>query len=280
MKQLKIDKINKEIKINSPEEEIDFHSINNLDNYTEIIPQKIEKENKKEKNDFNIITENENILAQNLEFSFGKDLKKHIETNRLKTDYLEKKEVLSDNLSNYQMTDSLSNYIENEEGNKKMKLIKEKFISNFKSKDRSESLERAFTLFEKFHNNLNNNNKMNFSFSHKLEKPFQFLTSQSTNSLSIIDKNKNQLNNANKTMNIIKSNDNFFKYKIRKISKIIKGKENENNNEMTYDENKRRIEKQKDKKIFNLKDNKKKGIFIRKVIREEKYYIDDDGTEK
>ena len=279
MKQLKIDKNNKEIKINSPEEEIDFHSINNLDNYTEIIPQKIEKENKKEKNDFNIITENENILAQNLEFSFGKDLKKHIETNRLKTDYLEKKEVLSDNLSNYQMTDSLSNYIENEEGNKKMKLIKEKFISNFKSKDRSESLERAFTLFEKFHNNLNNN-KMNFSFSHKLEKPFQYLTSQSTNSLSIIDKNKNQLNNANKTMNIIKSNDNFFKYKIRKISKIIKGKENENNNEMTYDENKRRIEKQKDKKIFNLKDNKKKGIFIRKVIREEKYYIDDDGTEK
>ena len=177
MKQLEINKINKEIKINSPEEEIDFHSMNNLDNYTEIIPQKIEKENKKEKNDYNITIENENILDQNLEFSFGKDLKKRIETNRLKTDYLEKKEVLSDNLSNYQMTDSISNFIENEEGNKKMKIIKEKFISNFKSKDRNESLERAFTLFEKFHNNLNNN-KMNLSFSHKLEKPFQFLTSQ------------------------------------------------------------------------------------------------------
>ena len=271
MKQLEINQINKEIKIHSPEEEIDFHSMNNLDNYTEIIPQKIEKENKKEKNDYNITIENENILDQNLEFSFGKDLKKHIETNRLKTDYLEKKEVLSDNLSNYQMTDSISNFIENEEGNKKMKLIKEKFISNFKSKDRNESLERAFTLFEKFHNNLNNN-KMNLSFSHKLEKPFQFLTSQSTNSLSIIDKNKNQLNNVNKTMNVIKSNDDFFKYKIKKISKIIK----ENNNEKTYDENK----KPKDKKIFSLKDDKKKGIFIRKVIREEKYFIDDDGTEK
>ena len=273
MKQLEIKKINKEIKINSPEEEIDFHSMNNLDNYTEIIPQKIEKENKKEKNDYNITIENENILDQNLEFSFGKDLKKHIETNRLKTDYLEKKEVLSDNLSNYQMTDSISNFIENEEGNKKMKIIKEKFISNFKSKDRNESLERAFTLFEKFHNNLNNN-KMNLSFSHKLEKPFQFLTSQSTNSLSIIDKNKNKFNNVNKTMNVIKSNDDFFKYNIRKISKIIK----ENNNEKTFNENK----KLKDKKIFSLKlkDDKKKGIFIRKVIREEKYFIDDDGTEK
>jgi hypothetical protein len=105
--------IRKEILINSPETEINFQSINNLDDYSEVIPQKIEKEKDKEKPNFNIDTETENIITQNLEFSFGKDLKKHIETNRLKTDYLDKKEVLSENLSNYQMTDSISNFLEN-----------------------------------------------------------------------------------------------------------------------------------------------------------------------
>ena len=231
--------IKKEILINSPETEINFHSINNLEDYSEIIPQKIEIEKDREKPNFNIETETENIMTQNLEFSFGKDLKKHFETNRLKTDYLDKKEeVLSDNLSNYQMTGSISNFLENNNDNKKMQLIKEKFISTFKNKERNESLERAFTLFEKFHNNLNNNHKMNLSFSHKLENPFQFLTSQSTNSLSIIDKNnknKNELNktvnltnhNHNHTLNLVKSNDDFFKYKIKKISKIIKEKNDE-----------------------------------------------------
>ena len=289
--------IRKEILINSPETEINFQSINNLDDYSEVIPQKIEKEKDKEKPNFNIDTETENIITQNLEFSFGKDLKKHIETNRLKTDYLDKKEVLSENLSNYQMTDSISNFLENNNDNKKIQLIKEKFISTFKNKDRNESLERAFTLFEKFQNNLNSNNKMNLSFSHKLEKPFQFLTSQSTNSLSIIDKNKQKQNDINKTMNIVnhnhtlnivKSNDDFFKYKIKKISKIIKEKTDDNNDnkfkEKSYDENISRMYKKRplqNKKIFSLKDDKKKGgVFIRKVIREEKYFIDDDGTEK
>jgi len=287
--------LKKEILINSPEAEINFHSLNNLEDYSEIIPQKIEKEKEKEKPNINLETETENIMAQNLEFSFGKDLKKHMEINRLKTDYLDKKEVLSDNLSNYQMTDSMSNFVENNNDNKKIQLIKEKFISTFKNKERNESLERAFTLFQKFHNNLNNNNKMNLSFSHKLEKPFQFLTSQSTNSLSIIDKNNKKQNDVNKTLNglkhnhtlnIVKSNDDFFKYKIKKISKIIKENPDENNdvkyNEKTYDENMTRIIKKKpqNKKIFSLKDDKKKGVFIRKVIREEKYFIDDDGTEK
>ena len=287
--------LKKEILINSPEAEINFHSLNSLEDYSEIIPQKIEKEKEKEKPNINLETETENIMAQNLEFSFGKDLKKHMEINRLKTDYLDKKEVLSDNLSNYQMTDSMSNFVENNNDNKKIQLIKEKFISTFKNKERNESLERAFTLFQKFHNNLNNNNKMNLSFSHKLEKPFQFLTSQSTNSLSIIDKNNKKQNDVNKTLNglkhnhtlnIVKSNDDFFKYKIKKISKIIKENPDENNdvkyNEKTYDENMKRIIKKRpqNKKIFSLKDDKKKGVFIRKVIREEKYFIDDDGTEK
>ena len=287
--------LKKEILINSPEAEINFHSLNNLEDYSEIIPQKIEKEKEKEKPNINLETETENIMAQNLEFSFGKDLKKHMEINRLKTDYLDKKEVLSDNLSNYQMTDSMSNFVENNNDNKKIQLIKEKFISTFKNKERNESLERAFTLFQKFHNNLNNNNKMNLSFSHKLEKPFQFLTSQSTNSLSIIDNNNKKKNDAyktlnglkhNHTLNIVKSNDDFFKYKIKKISKIIKENPDENNdakyNEKTYDENMKRIIKKRpqNKKIFSLKDDKKKGVFIRKVIREEKYFIDDDGTEK
>ena len=272
-----------EIRIKSPEEEINFNSLNNLDNYSEIIPQKIEKQK-----------EEENIIDPNLEFSFGKDLKKHMETNRLKTDYFYKKEkdILSDNLSNYQLTDSLTNIIENQDDNKKMQLIKEKFMANFKSKDRNDSLERALTLFEKFHNNFNKKPKLtNLSFSQKIEKPFQFLTSQSTNSISIIDKkkkkeineipNNNNLNNHINILNATKSNENFFKYKIKKISKIIKEKDEENyNNKNIKNETSYNTELIPNKKIFSLKDDKKKGIFIRKVIREEKYFIDDDGTEK
>ena len=272
--------IKSEQRINSSDKEI------NINDYSEIIPQKIEKEK------YYISTENDNILKQNLEFSFGKNTKKNEELNRLNTDYLDKKEILSDNLSNYQLTDSLTNLIEKEDDNKKLKLIKEKFISNFKSKVRSESLEKAFTLFEKFHHNLGNNNynKMNMSCSQKLVKPFQFLASQNTNSLTIIDNknNKKQKGNnekiieQNKTLNLTKSNDDFFKYKKRKILRIIKenekeNKENKENNECnTFDDK----EKRKNKKIFYLKNLKKKGIFIRKVIREEKYIIDDDGTEK
>ena len=269
--------IKSEQRINSSDKEI------NINDYSEIIPQKIEKEK------YYISTENDDILKQNLEFSFGKNSKKSEELNRLKTDYLDKKEILSDNLSNYQLTDSLTNLIEKEDDNKKLKLIKEKFISNFKSKVRSESLEKAFTLFEKFHHNLGNNNynKMNMSCSQKLVKPFQFLASQNTNSLTIIDNknNKKQKGNnekiieQNKTLNLTKSNDDFFKYKKRKILRIIKEneKENKENNECnTFDDK----EKRKNKKIFYLKNLKKKGIFIRKVIREEKYIIDDDGTEK
>ena len=268
--------IKSEQRINSSDKEI------NINDYSEIIPQKIEKEK------YYISTENDDILKQNLEFSFGKNSKKIEELNRLKTDYLDKKEILSDNLSNYQLTDSLTNLIEKEDDNKKLKLIKEKFISNFKSKVRSESLEKAFTLFEKFHNNLGNNNynKMNISCSQKLVNPFQFLASQNTNSLTIIDNNnKRQKGNnekiieQNKTLNLTKSNDDFFKYKKRKILRIIKEneKENKENNECnTFDDK----EKRKNKKIFYLKNLKKKGIFIRKVIREEKYIIDDDGTEK
>ena len=44
--------LKKEILINSPEAEINFHSINNLEDYSEIIPQKIEKEKEKEKPNF------------------------------------------------------------------------------------------------------------------------------------------------------------------------------------------------------------------------------------
>ena len=184
--------ISNKLKINHPETEINFQEISNLNDYSEIIPQKIENENP----NMNIL---EKEINHNLEFSFGKKINKN--TNR-STDinYLEtlnfnsdknilKTDVLSDNLSNYQMTDSLPNITENNDNNNKLKIIKEKFISNFKNKERNESLERAFTLFEKFQNNLNST-RSNLSFSQNYNKQvFHFLTSQNTNSLSIIDNN-------------------------------------------------------------------------------------------
>ena len=289
--------ISNKLKINHPETEINFQEISNLNDYSEIIPQKIENENP----NMNIL---EKEINHNLEFSFGKKINKN--TNR-STDinYLEtlnfnsdknilKTDVLSDNLSNYQMTDSLPNITENNDNNNKLKIIKEKFISNFKNKERNESLERAFTLFEKFQNNLNST-RSNLSFSQNYNKQvFHFLTSQNTNSLSIIDnnmstKNKNKKKfylKKNSTLNTFKSQDdfNFFKYKIKKRTKIIKenSKENIDNNVINKSNNiniNNEVDNNKSKKIFNLKENKK-GVFIRKVIREEKYFIDDEGKEK
>ena len=60
-----------------------------------------------------------------------------------------------------------------------------KFISNFKSKDRNESLERAFTLFEKFHNNLG-------FISGKNNKAYYFIGIQNDNKLIFSDPHLNQ----------------------------------------------------------------------------------------
>ena len=194
-----------------------------------------------------------------------------------------------------------------------MQLIKEKFLSNFKNKERHESLEKALMFFEKYKNFQNPNNQFNHSFSKLIHKPLRFLTSQKTNSMSIFDNFEKKQNkgsyNKLEIDYVSKSNENALnKYKKEKINNnnyiILKyvSKEKELNKDREKAKDAVKL-KDKEKKIINKKvilkklinrhkeldktkniqsdkNDKKRGFFIRKVIREEKYIIDNDGKEK
>ena len=325
---------NKKDNSDKPSTKNNFISNTSLEDYAEVIPQKIENkqtlQHSNEKTNLKSINGNleEYFDNQNLDFSFGKDLQKEKKlndknninkennnsektdtntnanslknklNNTLNNDILEKRDIFSDNLSSYHLTDSLSNLKDNNnlEENKKLKMIKEKFVSNFKNKERGASLEKALSLFEKYQNFriFNLNNQLNHSFSNFKDIPYRNLIYQNTNSLSIIDNN----NNKNKTKNENSFSKLEIDYTNKKVENIInnnKKKKSENNintiNNKNINENNNinnklilkkliKREKDKDKKIFSLNADKKKGFFIRKVIREEKYFIDDNGKEK
>ena len=245
--------------------------INNMEDYTEIIPQKIE--NKQNSKHISEKKNNEKLEGnydnQNLDFSFGKDLQQeNLQNNNNnnnkdnkdinnseKTDsntntnsnsirfrlngIFGKRDAFSDNLSSYQLTESLSNLRDNisTEENKKMEIIKEKFLSNFKNKDRGESLEKALTLFEKYQNlgKMNFNNILNQYSSNMKDFPYKHLISQSTNSLSFND-------NASKFKKIVDNKKSFNNLEIDYMNKnnesIIKNVKKNNNlinmNKMKY----------------------------------------------
>ena len=353
----------------STEQKVDSESINKIEDYTEIIPQKIENKQKstpkEEKilNLNNINNKNESIEdnydTQNLDFSFGKglkqdnntdenvknitDLKKinnnnnnnnnitnskndnninnskndnknnnsnskdindnnkdnygkdinskndsnlnknNINNNQNLNEFVEKREILSDNLSNYQMTDSTLHYFDiHFDGNKKLKLIKEKFLCNFKNKERSESLEKALILFDKYSNygKFKLNINLNHSFTNRFDNPFKTYQNgnnsknEEKNEISYIKRKKYSVNNLE--INCINSPSDNGDNKIilkkmvnrKKVKKKSKDKEKDKEKEHnTYDK-------------LNLKNEKKNGFYIRKVIREEKYFIDKEGKEK
>ena len=334
----------------------DSCQINKIEDYTEVIPQKLESnkqnseksnKNEKEEND----NPDENYDNQNLDFSFGKDFQKDNMSNKknindinkdnnnsektetntntcslkykfnktLNNEIFDKRDIFSENMSSYQMTDSLSNLKENNNSEEfqKLKLIKEKFIATFKNKERGESLEKALTLFEKYQNL--RTCSLSHSFTNFKDIHYKNLISQNINSLTIID---NKINNNNNNNN--KNNDS--NKNISNLSKITSSFNNLkieylNNNNENFIDNSKKIEKQnniniinnknvninninnintninnnnklvlkkivcrkkgeENNKFFSIKEGKKKGFLIRKVIREEKYYIDDNGKEK
>ena len=328
----KKDKPEKILKLKSTKNNLISNS--SLEDYAEVIPQKIENkqtlQHSNEKTNLKSINGNleENFDNQNLDFSFGKDLQKETIlnyknninkennnsektdtntnanslknklNNTLNNDILEKRDIFSENLSSYHLTDSLSNLRDNNnlEENKKLQMIKEKFITNFKNKERGASLEKALTLFEKYQNFriFNLNNQLNHSFSNFKEIPYRNLITQNTNSLSIIDNNNNKYKTKNRS-SFSKLEIDYTNKKVENIINNHKKKKSENNintiNNKNINENNNinnklilkkliKRKKDKDKKIFSLNVDKKKGFFIRKVIREEKYFIDDDGKEK
>ena len=309
------------IKIIPNQKKLNDQSINKLEDYTEIIPQKTQtiQENFLNLND-TLENENENqeenFDNQNLDFSFGKELQKDnttINTNNNKDnncsektdantnvnsfknklnntfnqDIFDKKNVFSENLSSYQFTDSLSNY--NIEENKKLKLIREKFVSNFKNKNRSTSLQKALQFFEKYQNYQKFN--LNHSFSNLKDIPFKNLITQNTDSLSFLD-NKKENKKINKNISVfnkLENNDNNKKNEnINIINNDLKMKKGNILKTFNIKINNKKLilkkiisrKKGQNKKLTNLKSDKKKGFYIRKVIREEKYFVDDDGKEK
>ena len=146
-----------------------------------------------------------------------------------------------------------------------MQLIKEKFLSNFKNKDRSESLEKALMFFEKYQNFQKPNNQFNHSFSKLIDKPMRFLTSQKTNSMSIFDNvEKKQIKGSYDKLEIdyvSKSNDNTLnKYRKEKI-------DNKNNTILKYVSKEKEPNKDSDKAKDTVKDkDKDKKIINKKVI--------------
>ena len=327
-------KVSEILKIKTKQFNLNNQVINKLEDYTEVIPQKIEnkqKSNQIEENNLNLnlkeANENleENCDIQNLNFSFGKDFQKsainesnsnekvyniktdinidednnisknenkdtNISINNSKNekslknnDFLEKREILSDNYSNHHQTESMSSFMDNIDRVKNMKLIKEKFVNGFKNKNRSESLEKALEFFEKYRNN-------NHSFSNTIGNHYRSFTNQGMNNIENINKNKynyyeyDKKNSLTKIKidNISKNNDYFpFNKNNNTISTINNFKKNKKIIlKKIINRKKRKNKGNTQDKINNIKDEKKKGFYIRKVVREEKYFIDDSGKKK
>ena len=174
-----------------------------------------------------------------------------------------------------------------------MKLIKEKFLSKFKNKERAASLRKILKLFEKYQNFRNNN--LNHSFSNLKVIPFipfKHLKTQSKNRLSTTDI-KNTNNNKKKKIFNHKYSFNLEKDYINKtktINNIINNERKMNTYNIKNDINNRKLKTKKKinsykglkRKLHNLKndDNKQNGFYKSKVIRDEKNCIGDDGKEK
>ena len=341
----------KESKTQSIKPKINPLLIKKIEDYTEIIPQKIE--NKLIQNTVSeetIINIEENSENQYLEFSFGKEIQKdkimknknnsekteanntnnanninntnnnnftfrkqyNDPKNQDKYNILDTIDMFSDNVSSFQLTDSLSNFRDSYmEGNKKLQLIKDKFLSNFKNKERTRSLEKALMLFEKYQNYQKaNNNQLNDSLSNLINKPLNFWDTQKTHNMSIFPNNENNNENNNdnnkdkdtdkntcdnlSTNYVSENNDNYLNNNDINKNDIInynnnKDTDKKDGDKKTIDQkailqkliNKQKeIDKNKNKTLSNRKDGKKKGYFIRKIIREEKYVVDNDGNEK
>ena len=122
----------------------------------------------------------------------------------------------------------------------------QKFADNFKNKERSESLKNALNMFKRY---------------------------KSLSSMS----NKNKLNNSSSSINIIK-NKSYYEKKNNIFLNDLKRKENteriENKN-LLQNKHKNFFKENKDEKS---KDNKVRKYFLRKVVREEKCYIDKNGN--
>ena len=134
----------------------------------------------------------------------------------------------------------------NDNSKKSFELI-EKFADNFRNKDRSESLKNALNMYKRYKSlsSLSNKNKLNNSFS----------------SITIV-KNKSYYQNVEKNfINAIKKQENRENHLTNNIGK------NKGINNFLNDN----FEKRNNK----IKDDKK--YFLRKVIREEKCYMDDKG---
>lgn len=137
----------------------------------------------------------------------------------------------------------------------------EKFADNFKNKQRSESLKNVLNMYKRYKSlsSLSNKKKLNNSFS----------------SMTIV-KNKSSYkkgeNNIFNSINIIENTKKIEDIK-EPISNTTKKIKNEN---IHNKENLNILNSKIEKNNNNIKDEKK--YFLRKVVREEKCYMDKDGN--
>ena len=136
----------------------------------------------------------------------------------------------------------------------------EKFADNFRNKERGESLKNVLNMYKRYKSlsSLSNNKKLNNSYS----------------SITIIKNKSYYQKGENNFPNAIQSKENKEKYS-EKTEQIHFSKKHMNNSNDNNKENINQINMNNEKKKKKEKSNKK--YFLRKVVREEKCYIDKNG---
>ena len=238
----------------------------------QIPPYSLNKKIKKKKilykcvNNKESLKETENTIYPTSLSSFNKTLnnnKKHLHHIKI---------FLSDNLNSFiPKTENIYNLSEKQEKNI-LTVIEEKFSNNFKNKERNNSLGKALKLFHKFKSfgGINSPTNVNKSYSYTIYPKNKLKNDLIKENLETFTFEKKNNETTKKRKLYIKNINNDLK----DIEKIKTG--NKEQNEKVSIENLK--EKSGNKK--NDEKNKNKNYFIRKIIREEKYFIDETGKEK
>ena len=214
-----------------------------------------------ERNDIKCFNQKKKLLKISTNDEIFKNYKRRIDKNILRPNKKNYMNNYNDSLIktfSFKKDNSLNN------NPKSFELI-EKFAENFKNKERSESLKNVLNMYKRYKSlsSLTNRNKLNNSFS----------------SIAIVKNKSYYQKGENNFLNIIKRKEKENKEKIvDNINQIPTSRNDINNYNCNFPskENINLLNTEKEKNS-NSKSKNDKKFFLRKVIREEKCYIDKNG---
>ena len=214
----------------------------------------------------NVLTEKNNMNNENISLNVDEPIKKNRKKNiipkpnNIKKNYLnsftnnniynsikndEKNFIKNNNKTLTETSETFYNFGKRKE-EKDLKVIEE-FMKNFKNKERSESLKKALNMYKRY------KSSSNFNFENELN-----------NSCCELKSMKNKLKEQKSEGNLLSK---------KKINKISKNKSNINRYNLKNNFNSYQNINQN-----NCENKKVKRFFLRKIIREEKCYRDNNGN--